>query len=69
MALEVLIPRTQITPGIFDLRNSTPQTAVGINSTVVVSSVTLAFKVPGPISEVDFNTLAILHNEQVRLLM
>lgn len=47
-------------PGGFAVSNSV---AYEIATTATFTgSVTLAFKVPGPISETDFNSLAILHN-------
>ena len=47
-------------PGGFAVSNSV---AYEIATTATFTgSVTLGFKVPGPISEADFNTLAILHN-------
>ena len=47
-------------PGGFAVSNSV---AYEISTTATFSGpVTLAFKVPGPISQTDFNSLAILHN-------
>ena len=47
-------------PGGFAVSNSVAY-EIGTTATFT-GSVTLAFKVPGPISEADFNSLAILHN-------
>lgn len=53
-------------PGGFAVSNSI---AYEISTTATFTgSVTLAFKVPGPISEADFNSLAILHNENGTLV-
>ena len=53
-------------PGGFAVSNSV---AYEIATTATfIGSVTLAFKVPGPISEADFNNLAILHNENGTLV-
>ena len=47
-------------PGGFAVSNSVAY-EIGTTATFT-GSVTLAFKVPGPISQTDFNSLAILHN-------
>ena len=53
-------------PGGFAVSDSV---AYEISTTATFTgSVTLAFKVPGPISEADFNSLAILHNENGTLV-
>lgn len=53
-------------PGGFAVSNSV---AYEISTTAAFSGpVTLAFKVPGPISQADFNSLAILHNENGTLV-
>jgi hypothetical protein len=53
-------------PGGFAVSNSV---AYEIATTATFTgSVTLAFKIPGPISQADFNNLAILHNENGTLV-